>query len=518
MLRLTNSPRRNLLRAIFETVLPTGLLAATALAPSLRAQVLKTEQTKCWDDSGTAIACAGTGQDGELQIGVTPSYTDNGDGTITDNVTGLMWEKLDKLTFAGNPSDIHDAGNRYATWDSAFGKIADLNAANFAGYSDWRLPNYNELRSIIFYGRFAPSVDPAFYNGTDSFTYITGNYWSSTTDEGSLFASQGVSFTAGASSDGPKTSATLFFARAVRGPVKQPTAGVLKTGQTTCYDDSGNQITCTGTGQDGELQIGVARGYTDNGDGTITDNATGLIWEKLDNLDGNANLSDPHDADNNYTTWDLAFQKIAGLNAANFAGHNDWRLPNIKELECLKDSGKLSPTIDSAFNNGTDSSTRSSGYWSSTTGLVLASQAQSETFRQGGGTFFQSKTNPFANGAVRAVCGPSPPPVIISPTEISTTASGLLYSRVSKTFTGTVTIQNISGSTITGPLEIAFTSLPSGVTLVNATGNFNGTPYITVPSLASLAPAQSATVNVQFSDPSMVSIKFTPVIYSGSLN
>ena len=71
--------------------------------------------------------------------------------------------------------------------------------------------------------------------------------------------------------------------------------GVLKTGQTLCYNSAGSVISCAGTGQDGELQKGVARSYTDNGDGTITDNTTGLIWEKLTD-DGTI-----HDKDNVYT-------------------------------------------------------------------------------------------------------------------------------------------------------------------------------------------------------------------------
>jgi hypothetical protein len=63
---------------------------------------------------------------------------------------------------------------------------------------------------------------------------------------------------------------------------------VLKTGQTTAY----------GTGSDGDLQKGTARSYTDNGDGTITDNVTGLMWEKKSD-DGGI-----HDKDNMYT-WGM---------------------------------------------------------------------------------------------------------------------------------------------------------------------------------------------------------------------
>jgi hypothetical protein len=107
---------------------------------------------------------------------------------------------------------------------------------------------------------------------------------------------------------------------------------------------------------------------------------------------------------------------------------------------------------------------------------------------------------------------------VVPATAISATSSGLLYSRVTKTYTGTVTIKNISTAVINGPLEIAITSLSSAVALVNAVGTYNGNPYIEVPSVTSLSPGQSAIVNVQFRDPSGAPITFTPVTYSGSLN
>ncbi|SPE31071.1 hypothetical protein SBA3_1740007 [Candidatus Sulfopaludibacter sp. SbA3] len=100
-------------------------------------------------------------------------------------------------------------------------------------------------------------------------------------------------------------------------------------------------------------------------------------------------------------------------------------------------------------------------------------------------------------------------------TGVSVTASGLAYSRVSQMFIGTVTVRNISATTIAGPLEILFATLPSGVTLVNATGALGGLPYLTWPG-AGLAPGQSATVSVQFRNPGNVQINCTPVIYSGS--
>jgi hypothetical protein len=106
---------------------------------------------------------------------------------------------------------------------------------------------------------------------------------------------------------------------------------------------------------------------------------------------------------------------------------------------------------------------------------------------------------------------------LVAPPSIATTASGLVYSRVTQTYSGTVTIKNTGGSAVAGPFQILFTGLPAGVTLVNATGLTSGTPYLTVPGLSSLSPGQSATVSVQFKDPSNVTIKFTPVIQEGAI-
>lgn len=127
--------------------------------------------------------------------------------------------------------------------------------------------------------------------------------------------------------------------------------------------------------------------------------------------------------------------------------------------------------------------------------------------------------NPGGTGGVTitSINGVQLPPVV-RPGLVATTASGLAYSRVSQTFTGTVTLKNISGSPISGPLQILFFGMPANVTLVNATANLSGTPYLTVPATASLAPGQSVTVSVQLKNPSNATINFTPVIYSGSIN
>ena len=93
----------------------TDVAAAFSGEPlAAQARPLETGQTACWNAAGQPISCAGTGQDGELQNGLHRGYVDNGDGTITDTSTGLMWEKL------SDDTSIHDKDNVY-TWTNAFG-------------------------------------------------------------------------------------------------------------------------------------------------------------------------------------------------------------------------------------------------------------------------------------------------------------------------------------------------------------------------------------------------------------
>jgi hypothetical protein len=147
--------------------------------------LLSTGQTQCDQGAGTLGACPGSpaGQDAAVGAGAALSYKDNGDGTITDNVTGLMWEKLSQ------DGSIHDVNSTYA-WSDAFDvKIAELNTADFAGHDDWRLPNRRELESLVDADRSAPAVNPVFNAGctpgctvtTCSCTQVNLPYWSSTT-------------------------------------------------------------------------------------------------------------------------------------------------------------------------------------------------------------------------------------------------------------------------------------------------------------------------------------------------
>ncbi|MBK7203186.1 DUF1566 domain-containing protein [Candidatus Amarolinea dominans] len=165
-------------------------IMAQAQPRALAKRVAKTGQTTCYDSAGTVISCAGTGQDGQYQAGIDPvvaptccaftnayntpawtgvRFTDNGDGTVTDNLTALIWLKN---------------ANCYGTrnWATA---VSDANtlASGSCGLSDgsvagnWRLPNVNELHSLIDLTQFNPAL-PAGHPFTGVQSYF---YWTSTT-------------------------------------------------------------------------------------------------------------------------------------------------------------------------------------------------------------------------------------------------------------------------------------------------------------------------------------------------
>ena len=170
--------------------------------------------------------------DGVVRAGGALRYQNNGDGTISDLNTGLMWEQKirDIVTAQGN----HDV-TRTFPWDSVASSIWDWleqvnteNGIGLAGFTDWRIPNKKELESIVDAGTFNPAVDPAFNHGpgigpckVDECS-LTGTgaaglyfYWSSTTRAAGTLSAWAVDFVEGFVSVVPKSNS--FFVRAVRG-------------------------------------------------------------------------------------------------------------------------------------------------------------------------------------------------------------------------------------------------------------------------------------------------------------
>ena len=225
-----------------------------------------------------------------------PSYKVNGDGTVMDLVTGLEWQQAD----GGEMS-----------WDAGLNYCKGL---SLAGKSDWRLPNTHELFSIQDHGRSFPSLD------TTAFTKSDAEYW-------------------WASNQRADRADYAWATNAGGGAGAHPKRETISSGGAKSY-----HVRCVrGAALSGK---GATEPYTDNGDGTVTDNRTGLTWQKTEGIAA--------------ATWEEA---LAYANALKFAGHADWRLPNIKELQSLETDYAVMPSIDTAYFPATPAAL----YWSSTT-------------------------------------------------------------------------------------------------------------------------------------------------------
>ena len=158
-----------------------------------------------------------------------------------------------------------------------------------------------------------------------------------------------------------------------------PSGPVPKTGQTTI----------TGAGDDGDFQKGVPLPdprFTDNGDGTVRDNLTNIVWMKNANCWG-------------WMTWSAALAKVVDLNAvvnpatcSGYTGsHRDWRLPNIRELTSLEDLSQTNPILPLGH---PFTGVQTDNYWSSTTYADSASNAWYVNLSNGSvGSFVESSVN-----------------------------------------------------------------------------------------------------------------------------
>lgn len=308
----------------------------------------QTGQTKCYDSIGNLIACAGTGQDGELKKGIpwpNPRFVDHGNGTITDMLTGLMWLKDTNCayTIGHNPdNDNPFIGNM--SWLNGLDFVKKMNigaidaCGSYAlGHTDWRLPTPRELESLINYG------------ASNNVTWLTGQgfinvkaqqhpdcitddcpYWTATTYSGLQGSAIAVDveydFIYGRSKIFNHWNPSLTWPVRRDGIVLNPPAPVIATGQMECYDENNAPINCSGTGQDGETQQGItwpSERFIDHGDGTVTDVFTNLMWLKSFPT-GNA-------------TWQYAMNYVGGMNSGvndNY-GYVDWYIPNVHEALSL---------------------------------------------------------------------------------------------------------------------------------------------------------------------------------------
>ena len=269
------APRRTIFMIlVFILFFPILSFAAAVGLP-------QTGQIICYSQSGTVIPCAGTGQDGDIRGGVpwpNPRFVDNLDGTITDKLTGLMWLQ---------DADCFFPAYNGSSWQDVLAKVADFNAhpGNYtcknytATYADWRVPNILELESLPNEG--APNSATWLDNQGFKNVYSGGSggyFWSSTNLSwwGTDAWPSDMNYRRMLWQPGD-TYINLWPVRLGQqdNPDLNYPANVWRTGQTVCFDASGNAINCAGTGQDGDTLRGVAwpaPRFTDNGDGTVTDN------------------------------------------------------------------------------------------------------------------------------------------------------------------------------------------------------------------------------------------------------
>jgi hypothetical protein len=331
-----------------------ALLLPALVWAAYPAEIPRTGQTTCYDDNGTIIDCDGTGQDGAIQAGAVwpdPRFIDHGDNTTTDNLTGLMWANNANLLGTDDADNDTDgiAGDGAVTWQHALDYIKRLNRESYLGHNDWRLPNINELESLVNAELYLPAL-PLNY----PFTQVrSGNYWSSTSSANFTFNAWIVDMYNGNVSFSSKTY-DFGFVWPVRagqcGSFDHSIICLPRTGQTSCYNSAGTEIDCADTGQDGAIQAGAVwpdPRFIDHGDNTTTDNLTGLMWAN------NANLLGTDDADNDTdgtagdgaVTWQHALDYIKKLNSEHYLNYTDWRLPNTRELRSLADYELYGPAL-----------------------------------------------------------------------------------------------------------------------------------------------------------------------------
>jgi hypothetical protein len=333
-----------------------------------------TGQTKCYSVTGE-IPCP---QPGELYYGQDGNYSANpmsftkldANGNplpdsslswlmVRDNVTGLIWAVKQNKDGVKNYSNPHDADNTYTWYDSNPATnggnagtpgdgtdtedfIKALNDANFGGHSDWRMPTRKEMHTIMDYSSYQnPPINITFFPDAD----WASRWWTSDSSGAEI-----AWFVRVVGKDEQFSKSGYYYVRAVRGV------------------QSLNQ-------------------FINNGDGTVTDTFTGLMWQQ-DSAPGTYN-------------WRQALSYCEDLNLAD---HSDWRLPTIKELDSIVNLSR-NPSIDITFFPDLNWPYR---YWSSTTDARWSGGGWMVDFDAG---FTSEGYSKYFDYKVRAVRGGLPGPL-----------------------------------------------------------------------------------------------------------
>jgi hypothetical protein len=273
-----------------------------------------TAQTATYNASAEITApAAGSaffGQDAQHQ-GLQPSYRDNGDGTVSDLNSGLMWVK---------------ARGTKTSWTLA---TAGAASSRVAGYTDWRMPTIKDLYSLI---KFTGVQGPSMTSSAGYIPFIDTGYFDFLYGSGSSTVGDRVI-------DSQDWSANLY-------------AGKIMTNQSAAFgvnfaDGRIKGYPTTSTNYVRYVRENANYGvnaFKNNGDGTITDDATRLMWSQADSAMG--------------LDWQAALAWVQTKNAQSYLGYTDWRLPNTKELQSIvdysrapqaTDATKRGPAIDPIF-------------------------------------------------------------------------------------------------------------------------------------------------------------------------
>lgn len=371
--------------------------SGAASQASLTYPIVDTGQITCYDND-SVIPCPETGadfygQDGNY-TGFAPSYRDNDDGTISDIITGLIWTQSPDLNGDGS---INAADK--LTYDSA---LAYAETLNVGGYNDWRVPTIKELYSLIDFNGYTGVGDQNMSSvPANAVPYINTDYF----DFGYGDTSASERYI-----DAQFATSTKYVSTTMNGA--QTMFGVnFADGRIKGYglsDPRGGEKGFYVLFVRGASSYGI-NDFVDNGNGTITDNATWLTWMQSDSgAFGGGTYGDGS------LNWQEALNFCESLESG---GASDWRLPDIKELHSLVDytrspdttnSAAIDPLFDVTYlPNGVNNSGQGNypHTWSSTThldGIVAEARAAYIAFGEARGVMNGTLMDVHGAGAQRS--------------------------------------------------------------------------------------------------------------------
>ena len=297
-----------------------GIVGSVSPA-SLTYPLVDTGQTACYGQT-SAVSCPSAGQAFHGQdaqyTGFSASYTLSQDTlTVLDNNTRLTWQRSPDTSGDGSLT----AADKL-TWSQAQALPSKLNGSRFGGFSDWRLPSIKELYSLITFVGTDPSVNSNDTSSLEPFidTRFFKFAYGDTSAGERVIDAQYLSSTLYVSTAAERL---LFGVNFADGRIKGYGLSLPGRGDKTFF------VICVR----GNSSYGK-NSFVGNGDGTVADRSTGLVWSKADSGKGMG--------------WQQALAWVAEQNSKRHLGHDDWRLPNAKELQSIVDYSRSPDTSSSA--------------------------------------------------------------------------------------------------------------------------------------------------------------------------